>query len=174
MAEERQWDLRRTAFFALPAVDAGVRDVRKPAQVEHRVSRDDTMADHQVWLLELVCTGNTDRAVIDACVTLHAAAGLLCNGLPEDGSQGFEVVLAPFVAKLEHCILNLSADLDTLGVGCLGCKFLGIDSALDEFCTFLGADFNKGGLAGLLANNSPVPAGKVCLPGDLYLAAAAV
>jgi len=83
-------------------------------------------------------------------------------------------VLAPLVAKLEHCALDFPADLKTLGVGSFGCKDSGLDCAVDELGTLLGADLNESSFSGLLANDTPVSAGKVCLPGDLHLAAAAV
>ena len=174
MREERQRYLRRTAFFALPAVDAGIGDVRKAAQVEHRVGRDETRADHLVWLLPLVSNGDTDRTMVDARVTLHAPRGLPGNGLPEGGCECIKVVLAPLVTELVHCILNLGADLDTLGVCRFRGKFLGFDCSVEKFCTLLAADLDKGRLAGLVADDTPVPAGKIRLPGDLHLAAAAV
>ena len=56
-----------TEFLALPAVDAGVGDMGKPAQVEHRVGREETLADHRVGLfLNLSANGNTDRTIVDA------------------------------------------------------------------------------------------------------------
>ena len=86
----------------------------------------------------------------------------------------FKVVLAPLVAKLDHCALDFAPDLKTLGVCCLGREDTGFDRTGQEVCTFLAADFNKGRLTGLVADDTPVTAGEVCLAGDLHLAAAAV
>ena len=83
-------------------------------------------------------------------------------------------MLAPLVAELEHRTLDFSADLKTLGVGCFGCEDSFLDCTVNEGCTLLGADLDKGCLSGTGSDDTPVPAGKVCLAGDLHLAAAAV
>ena len=83
-------------------------------------------------------------------------------------------MLAPLVAELQHCAFDFAPDLKTLGVRCFSCKDTGFHGTVYEVCTLLAADFNKGCLTGLVADNTPVPAGEVCLAGDLHLTAAAV
>ncbi len=90
------------------------------------------------------------------------------------GASAEKSCLAPLVAELVHCTFDLSADLDTLGVCRFRGKFLGFDCSVEKFCTLLAADLDKGSLPGLVADDTPVPAGEVCLAGDLHLAPAAV
>jgi len=81
---------------------------------------------------------------------------------------------APLVSELEHRILDLPADLNTLGICCLCCKDAIFDCTIDEVCPLLGTDLDKGCFSGLVADNPPVSAGKVCLAGDFHLTATAV
>ena len=118
----------------------------------------------------------TDRAVLNTGVALDAPGSLLHDLLQTvlAFAKCVKVVLAPLVAKLDHCTLDFAPDLKTLGVRCFGCKDTGFHRTAYEVCTLLAADFDEGCLTGLVADDTPVPAGKVCLAGDFILAAAAV
>jgi hypothetical protein len=88
--------------------------------------------------------------------------------------NGLEVLLAPLVAEFEHCVLDFAADsMPFSGAG-------SVWSAPAEtawfiiVCALLAADLDEGSLAGLVTDDAPVAAGKICLPGDLHLAATTV
>ena len=50
--------------------------------------------------------------------------------------------------------------LDTLGVCRFRGKFICFDCSVENFCTLLAADLDEGRLAGLVADDTPVPAGE--------------
>jgi len=83
--------------------------------------------------------------------------------------QGSEIFLSPLVAKLEHCPFDFAPDLKTLGVRRLCYKDTFCYCSAYKACTFVTTDFDKGCLAGLVADDTPVTAGEVCLAGILYL-----
>ena len=175
MREECHRNIHRTELFALAAVDARIRDVGETASGGTSGSGGAlprfTMSG---VLFQLVGCGETDRAVLNTGIALDAPGGLFVDGLPDVCPKSSEILLPPLVAELEHCTFDLSADLKTLGVCRFGQRGHRFYCTVNEVCTLVAADLDKGCLTGLVADDTPVTAGKVCLAGDFVLAPAAV
>ena len=173
--EEGVRDIHRAEFLALAAVDAAVGDMGEPDQVEHEVRGNFTRGD-QVGFTCTALDTVADRTCLNTGVALDTLGGLLYDRLQAFPSltEVGKVFCPPLVAKFQHCTLYLSTDLDPLGVGFFGLDDAGLLGLCQQVCTLLAAYFDEGRLPGLVADDSPVAAGKVCTAWDFQLAAAAV
>jgi len=149
--------------------------VGQPDKVEHEawwnVSR-----RHQVGFLRAAFHTIADRALLDALVAADTAGGFLYDVLQtlSAHTQFFEVLLAPLVAEFQHRVLGLLADLDTLLGSGFDFDYTSSDSPFQKGGALIAARFHKSRLTGFVADDSPIPAGEIGLPGDLQFAAAAV
>src|SRR5512133_1184195 len=123
--------------------------MREAPHMEHRVRGEFTGLHHEGALLQLVGREETDRAVLDTGIAPDAPGGLLVDGLPHAARESTEILPAPLVAELAHRAFTLPAALNTLRVGCFGCKDTGFHCTIEEICTLVRADLDKRCLAGL-------------------------
>ena len=173
--EEGVRDVHRTKFGTLTAVDTRVCDVCEADHLEHEVRRDNSRAN-QVRLLGGTLNTVADRTCFDTRVALDTLAGCTHNLLESllTLAEFCELLFLSFLTHVDHGLLDLCANLETL---CF--RSCGLDNACVYCCvkdcgTLLGANFNKGCLACLLTEDTPVSACEVALARNLGLTALAV
>ncbi len=147
----------------------------KPDHVEHRTWRNLSGCD-EMRLPGTALNTVADRAVLNTCIAFDAAGSLLHDRLKACTAfaECLEIMLPPLVAEFQHCAFNLGTDCKTFWICCRGFKGTCLNRSINEVCTLLGADLDKGCLPGLIADDTPITAGKICLAGNLHLAPAAV
>ena len=108
----------------------------EPDQVEHEGGRNLTRSD-EVWLLGRALDTVADGTVLDTGVTFDTAGGLVHDELEAvlALAECAELCCTVLVSELEHGVLDLAADLNTLRVWRLGCESTGLDCSVDEGCT---------------------------------------